>query len=128
MKINMNKDFETAFQSTAFKGFTWKEILTAGIALIAMGGIAAAVWYVTRLPIDVCVYFGIPVMIPIIGVGMLRYQGISMWGLMKEMWYMYRTRELPYEAEECSENGLPVFTMKKNTIPKKKKYRKKGGR
>lgn len=127
MKIDMNKDFETAFRNMAWKGLTVREVVTALIALGSAAGVVIAIWQATRVPINVCVYFGIPVMIPIVGVGLVRYQGSSAWEIGKEIWYLHKTRELPFEAEEYSGTGASVFTMK---VPKTGKTgkRKTGGR
>lgn len=125
MKIDMNKDFETTFQNAVWKGMTLRELLTGGIAFVASAVIIVLIWHWTKLPINVCVYFGIPIMIPIVLVGIARYQGSSALELWKELRYLRNTRELAYEAEEYSEDYLPVFTM---TSRRKKRPVKRGGK
>lgn len=111
MKIDINKDFEAHFQNTAWQGLTFRETLIGVAALAASSGIVMLVWHLTDLPVNVCVYFGIPVMIPIVVIGIMRYQGSGVWELMKELSYLKHTEEIPFEAEEYQEALHPVFTM-----------------
>lgn len=127
MKIDINKDFETAFQATVWRGMTKREMVTAVAALSAAAAVIVLVWHTTGIPIDVCVYFGIPVMVPIVIIGLFRYQGSGLREILSEMMYLYHTRDLPYEAGEYFEDRLPVFTMKsRSSAPGK--GAKKGGK
>lgn len=110
MKIDMNKDFEKEFQYTLWKGLGGREVLSAVIAFLVSGAMVVALWHFTGLPINVCVYFGIPVMVPIAAVGIVRYQGATLWEMVKELNYLKKTRELPYEAMENTGGGRS-FTM-----------------
>jgi hypothetical protein len=107
----MNKDFEQEFKSTVWKGLVGREVVFSVIAFLAAAATAVTVWYFTGIPINVCVYTGIPVMIPIAAIGILKYQGATLWELLKEFIYFTKTRELSYDAEEYQGNSR-VFTMK----------------
>jgi hypothetical protein len=110
LKIDMNKDFEKDFKSTIWKGLGGMELLSATVALLTAGAVAIAVWYFTRIPPNVCIYMGIPIMLPIAAMGFVKYQGASLWELVKNFRYFFKTSELPFEAEEHKED-LHVFTM-----------------
>ena len=71
MKIDLNKDFETQFKSESWKGFSSDEAVCGGIALGLAAIVVLSIWHVTGLPINVCVYFGIPIMIPVVVLGLL---------------------------------------------------------
>lgn len=121
MKIDLNKDFETQFKSETWKGFNSGEVLCGGIALGVAAVVVAVIWSQTGLPINVCVYFGIPVMIPIVAFGLLKYQGHTMFDMAKELAYFYRTRELRTEMEERKVKDKRIFTMQHQSDKQKKK-------
>ncbi len=110
MKIDMNKDFEREFASTLWKGLNGRELLTGTAALLGAAGVVVPVWYLTGIPINICVYIGFPVMAVIGAVGIWTYQGATVFELLRELKYFRKTRELSYEAEEC--RGSQAFTMK----------------
>lgn len=112
MKIDINKDFEEKYKNT-YKGFTGGEAVTAAIALVFAGAAAWAAWHFLKIPINVSIYLGIPVMIPVLLLGFYKYQGTGMAGLIKDLLYFLRTRELSYEAGEYQEPAR-VFTMKRS--------------
>lgn len=111
MKIDLNKDFEAQFKPESWKGFSSGEILCGGIALGLAAVVIIAVWHFTGLPINVCVYFGIPVMVPVVAVGMIKYQGHSAAGVMKEIQYFLKTRELCAEMGERDGKNIRIFSM-----------------
>lgn len=117
MKIDMNKDFEEKYKSTR-KGLTTGEIVSCGAALAAAGTVIIIVWRLTGLPINVCVYFGVPVMIPIAAVAFYKYQGSSMIKLLKDLRYYLETRNLPYEAGEYDNSAQCVFTVSQKEVDK----------
>lgn len=112
MKIDINKDFEEKYKNT-YKGLTGGEAATAAVALVIAGITAWMVWFHFGLPINVSVYLGIPVMVPVILLGIFKYQGMSLPELIKEFLYSVRTKELPYEAEEYNESYRRVFSMER---------------
>ena len=123
MKIDMNKNFETQFKNEVWKGFTGSEVLCGVIALALAGSVVFGVWFFTDLPIHVCTYFGIPVMIPVVAVGNLKYQGHSMGNLLQELKYFYHTRELSAQREERSAKCERSFCMEQRN---RKEGRKTG--
>ena len=120
MKIDINDDFDTAFQNEIFAGFTLKQCIAAGVGLAAGVGSAAVLWYYTGLPIVQCSYIVVPVMVPFCAVGFFTYQSQSPIKLIKEMWYVHQTEYLSYQAAERPERTGRIFTTKRQ-MPKKKK-------
>lgn len=120
MKIDMNKDFEEQYK-TERRGLTYGQMLSGAIAFAAAVAIAVLIRRHTGLPINTCIYFGIPVMFPVIGMGMLKYQGKSMFRLFREIQFFLRTRRLVYKADELQGEGR-TFTMKSRYV------RRKGGK
>ena len=123
MKIDMNKDFEQEFKGTLWKGLGAREVVTGIIALLISSVVVVFVWRTTGIPINVCVYLGIPIMMPVAFIGFFRYQGATMGELLKELKYWYMTRELSFEAEEYIDHPH-IFTMDSQR-QKEKKQRKK---
>ena len=124
MKIDINDDFDTAFQNEIFAGFTLKQCIAAGVGLVAGFGSAAVLWYYTGLPIVQCSYIVVPIMVPFCAVGFFTYQGKSPVKILKEIWFVRQTERLTYQAAERSENIGRVFTMKRNILKKKKGRRR----
>lgn len=119
MKIDLNKDFETQFKSESWKGFSSGEVVCGGIALGLAAIVVLSIWHVTGLPINVCVYFGIPIMIPVVALGLLKYQGHTMLDTAKELLYFMKTRELGTEMEELDKTHRRIFSMQ-HPVAKKK--------
>lgn len=119
MKITLNEDFETEFKNEAWKGFTRRELLFAALALAAGFSAGIAAWWVTGLPINVCVYFGIPFIIVVGLLGLYTYQGKSTIALAKEIRYMWKTRKLACRMEERG-GGSRIFSMKPSADRRKK--------
>ncbi len=113
MKIDINKDFEEAYQHSFWRGLTGKESLMGAIALAAGAGAAFLAWKMTGLPANVCAYFGVPAMLPIVVLGVFKYQGSGAWGLAKDMLYMLRTRKLAYEPGEYGGSKGRAFFMER---------------
>lgn len=124
MKIDLNKDFETQFKTDIWKGFSGSEVAWGAAALVLSGIVVFLVWHFTDMPINICVYFGVPVMIPVVGFGIAKYQGHSMVELLRECSYFLKTRELCTEEEERNRDRDRIFTMTR-TLSRQK--RKKGG-
>lgn len=119
MKITLNEDFESKFKNEAWKGFTRRELLVAALALAAGFSAGITAWWLTGLPINVCVYFGIPPIVVIGLVGLYTYQGKGMIFLAKEVNYMWKTRKLACRMEERGE-GSRIFSMKPSADRRKK--------
>lgn len=112
MKIDINKDFEENYKNT-WKSLTTEEVITAGIALLFAGGVVYLAWRFLGIPIEIGVYLGLPVMIPIVGIGVYKYQGTNAFKLIREVIYFLKTRRLYYEAEEFDEKKIRIFTMRR---------------
>ena len=119
MRIKINEDFEEKFQDEFIKGFTGRQVLIIVLAFGSAIAVAICAWHFAKVPVDITVYLGIPVMIPILGLGFFRYQKMSVFGLIKAMLYTHKTKVLTYEAEELKETDRHVFKME---------HEKKGGK
>lgn len=112
MKIDLNKDFDTQFKNEVWRGFTGRELLFGAIALAVGALVTVTVWWVTKLPINVCVYFGVPFIALIGAGGLLNYQGKSIIALIKEIRYFLKTQRLPSRMAERGENADRIFSTK----------------
>lgn len=112
MKIDMNKDFEMEFQSTVIKEFTGREVGTGIVAFLSAGGVSVLALNLTELPINVCVYFGIPVMFLVAFCGMWKIQGMTLGVWIREILYVQKTKHLSVDAGEYKK-GSRVFTMRR---------------
>lgn len=110
MKIEINKDYESEFKKTVWKGLTMRELLTGVAAFLASAVTAVLVWRLTGLPVNVCTYIGMPWMLVIGGLGLLRYQGATMPELWREMRYTWKTGELSGETDAFRKTR--TFTMR----------------
>lgn len=111
MKVNMNKDFELAFQDEFIAGFSLRQCVTAGIGIVVSTFAAVLTWKVTGFSIVECTYIGIPMMIPILITGFYRYQKQTPWKLWKEYLYMKKTKLMIYEANEKEKTEPRIFSM-----------------
>jgi hypothetical protein len=59
MKIDINKDFETAYQQSIWKGLDLKQLITVGCFLPTVIGIMVVLWYFLNVPPQGGVYIGI---------------------------------------------------------------------
>ena len=50
MKIDINKDFETAYQQSIWKGLDLKQLITVGCFLPTVIGIMVVLWYFLNVP------------------------------------------------------------------------------
>ena len=112
MKLDLNKDFEKAYPQTYWKGMSMEELVTIGLFLPVVLGVAGLLWYYQKIPLQIGVYLGIFAGLPVAFLGLFKYQGMSVWQLYKEWSYCQKTRKL------CGENkteGIwkeqPIFSM-----------------
>ena len=75
MKIDLNKDFEEQYKNELWKGFTARELGYGAAALLVAAVIALTVWKTTGLAINLSIYTGIPFMVPIIYLAMVKHRG-----------------------------------------------------
>lgn len=123
MKIDLNKDFEEQYKNELWKGFTARELGYGAVALLVAAVIALTVWKTTGLAINLCIYAGIPFMVPIIYLAMVKHQGQTWIEHFKNMWFYLQTKELPYEMEERNLSSHKVFTMDSKQVEVSKKKR-----
>ena len=64
MKIDINKDFETAYQQSIWKGLDLKQLLTVFCFLPTVIGVMGVLWYFLKIPPQGGVYIGILVAFP----------------------------------------------------------------
>lgn len=126
MKIDLNKDFEEQYKNELWKGFTARELVYGGVALLVAGVIAVLLWKVTGLAINICIYAGIPFMAPIIYLAMVKHQGNTWSEYLKNVWFYTQTKELSCEMEERNRSSHRIFSMDEKTVKgSKKKSRRK---
>ena len=99
MKIDINKDFETAYQQSIWKGLDLKQL------------IMVALWYFLNVPPQGGVYIGILAALPIPVLGLFKYRGMSIPMLCKEWKYLQATKKLCGETETAAGQKHRVFTM-----------------
>ena len=112
MKIDINKDFEEAFPNEIYSGFTLGQCLAAAIGLAMAAGAAFLLWRFAKIPIVECTYMTIPLMVPACAVGFFRYQGQSLFGIIREILFAGKTQRLSYAAGEYAGNRR-IFSMKR---------------
>ncbi len=127
MKIDLNKDFEEQYKNELWKGFTARELGYGAAALLVAAVIALTVWKTTGLAINLSIYTGIPFMVPIIYLAMVKHQGQTWIESIKNVWFYLKTKELPYEMEERDFSSYRIFSMdsKQEKVQRKKKTYKK---
>ena len=123
MKIDLNKDFEEQYKNELWKGFTARELGYGAVALLVAAVIALTVWKTTGLAINLCIYAGIPFMVPIIYLAMVKHQGQTWIEHFKNRWFYLQTKELPYEMEERNLSSHKVFSMDSKQVEVSKKKR-----
>ena len=124
MHIRINKDFKE-YKDELARGFSMQEVISMVIALAVAIGAIYGIWRITGLKPDVCVYIAVPLVIPILAVGFYKYQGMSVFELIREMRYTHKTKILFFEAEENSEYHQNKFTITKQCVTRSKKARKR---
>jgi len=104
-----------------------EELVTIGLFLPVVLGVAGLLWYYQKIPLQIGVYLGIFAGLPVAFLGLFKYQGMSVWQLYKEWSYCQKTRKL------CGENKTeriwkeqPLFSMTNREAKSRK--REKGGK
>ena len=75
MKIDINKDFETAYQQSIWKGLDLKQLMTVVCFLPTVIGVMGVLWYFLNIPPQGGVYIGILVAFPIPVFGTVQIPG-----------------------------------------------------
>lgn len=125
MKIDLNKDFENQYKNEFLKGFTLRETLYGGLAFCVAAMVGILIWWNTGIAINICIYLGIPFMIPIVAMGMIKHQGHSWSEMWKEIYFFVQTKELSVQMEERKNVNVRIFTMDKTKMMKEKRERRK---
>lgn len=120
MNIPINKDLEEEYKSEWTKGFTYREVFFVIISVAIIIGATLITWKVTEIPMDMCIYIGLPFGFPTLILGFKKIQNLSVDAYLKEMIYEWKTRELTYEAEEVPEENH-VFFMEREQGRKRRK-------
>lgn len=111
MKIDINKDFETAYQQSIWKGLDLKQLITVGCFLPTVIGIMVVLWYFLNVPPQGGVYIGILAALPIPFLGLFKYRGMSIPMLYKEWKYLQATKKLCGETESEAHQKRTIFSM-----------------
>ena len=111
MKIDINKDFETAYQQSIWKGLDLKQLITVGCFLPTVIGIMVALWYFLNVPPQggVLHWNSGSTADPVLG--LFKYRGMSIPMLCKEWKYLQKTKKLCGETETAAGQKHRVFTM-----------------
>ena len=114
MKIDINKDFETAYQQSIWKGLDLKQLITVGCFLPTVIGIMVVLWYFLNVPPQGGVYIGILAALPIPFLGLFKYRGMSIPMLCKEWKYLQKTKKLCGETETAAgqKHRVPGFVRR----------------
>ena len=127
LKIDINKDFEEAFPNELYSGFTLGQCLAAVIGLAMAASAAFLLWKYAEIPIVDSTYITIPLMVPACAVGFYRYQGQSLYVIIREFLFFRKTQRLSYASGEYTGNHR-IFAMKhrvKKPDSRKKRAKKK---
>lgn len=111
MNIPINKNLEE-YKNEVVKGFTLREIICLFISVAVIAGAVLFLWRQTGLAPDVCIYIGLPFGIPILLLGFLKIQGLTLDVYIREIIYEKRTRLLTYDADELGENRIFMMQRK----------------
>lgn len=122
MNININKDFVKEYKDDFMRGFSLKESVCIASAFTFAAGVVFAIWKLTDLDPQICVYIAVPLMVPILAIGFYQYQGMSILELLREMYYSRKTSCLTFEAEEMTNDDHYVFEsdFKERQVDQKK--------
>lgn len=122
MRISINKEIEKEYKDQFMRGFSMRECGFIALAIGIIGGVAFLVSHFFELPINFCFYIGIPFGIPVLLLGFVEFQGLTLIEYAKEIIYEHKTKELFYDADEIPKSEH-IFKMMKHK-PKKVRKRK----
>lgn len=100
MQIQINKNFETEYKDDVWKGFDGRETITIAVAVTISIIICYCLYKYAHIPLELVIYIAIPVVLPILLVGIYKYQDMSIWELIKEIIYEDEIRILCWDAGE----------------------------
>ena len=112
MKIDINKDFETAYQQSIWKGLNLKQS-DYGRLLFADGRRDYGCPLVfLNVPPQGDIYIENMAALPSRVLGLYKYRGMSIPMLCKEWKYLQKTKKLCGETETAPGQETPVFTIR----------------
>lgn len=123
MQISINKEIEEEYRDQFMRGFSMKECAYIAVALFLIMGVAILTAYFFELSFNICFYIGLPFGIPVIIMGFVKFQGLTLTEYIKELIYEHKTKELFYDADELPDVSH-YYQMKKHE-PKKKAGKKR---
>lgn len=99
MQITINKDIEQ-YEHNVWKGLSARQLLYGVVAVAATIGIILIAYMVCNVPIQVAIYFGIPIGIVIGLFGFLKIDDMTLLQFLCEIYRLSRSKPLVYESEE----------------------------
>lgn len=124
MNININKDFEKEYKDDTWRGFSMKETVCIGCAVTILGVIAFCGYHYMGWPVNMSVYLGLPLAVPVLLYGFYRYQGMTLLELYREIRYERKIQHLTFEAGEYE----PLVTEQTDRKKEKREKRKLAAR
>lgn len=132
IELEINKDIEE-YKIGMFKGLTAGELIFAALTVGVGTAVTIGCNYIMKVPIEVAIYFAIPIAAPFALTGFYQYNGMSFWEKMKRMFVVTYSSTYPYATEE--EFLLESMIMEANRPEKKlhktklsNKFKRKGNR
>lgn len=121
MRIDINSDVDK-FQTSTVKGFTGKQILFIGIALLIGGSIGILLHFVAHLPLIISTYIAIPFVVPFGLAGFYNRGGMDFFTIVKKI---YEHITLPLLVFKSTELAMGVPAVKILSKSERKKLRRK---
>lgn len=100
MDIKINKDIAKEYPDDLYKGFSIRQILCIGTAMVLGGGTVLLLYYVVGLNIHIAVYGAFPLAAPVILAGFIHYKGMPLIDAFREWVRLADQPVMAYEAQE----------------------------
>ena len=113
MNIPINKNIEEEYKDEFVKGFSLRESITIGIAILIVILVGVFCWWKFKIAINICAYIGMPFAAPVLLLGFKKPYGMHLEKFLKEVIWEKKTKLLVYEASEAPETD-EYFSMKSN--------------
>lgn len=127
MKLKLNKDFLHEYKNDAWKGFSIPEIISISVALACNLGCTYILWKYAHIAPDKAVYLGIPVMVPALAMGFVKFQdNLTIIEYAKAIYDTYQCRELSFAGETYQKRR--IFTMHHFEESVDSRHKGKGGK
>lgn len=119
MNIAINNDPDVEYKNEVILGYTLKEAVCIVAAIAIVVSVTVGAYVLKGIEPDKGYYIGIPFAFPIIFFGFRKFDGLTLFQLIREMKYERKTKCLTYDADEVEEYTTPV-TLVKSEMRKKK--------